>query len=195
VLQVVIFGGRLTLLKVVLESQPIYWLSLAVIPCSVLNALRKIMINFLWNGNRDTKHYHLCKWDLISLPKRHGGWGLRNIMDFKLALAANSLWRVLTSSGIWHRVIKYKYLPHSTIKNWFRSPTFQQKSTSSIWGGLLKSVHLINHWLSWNPGSGQLIEIGEDRILGMGEKSFLSKIDFGCSSLQEYIFIGAGFED
>jgi hypothetical protein len=48
------FGGRLTLLKEVLESQPVYWLSLAVIPCLVLNALRKLMINFLWKGNQDT---------------------------------------------------------------------------------------------------------------------------------------------
>jgi len=133
------------------------------------------MIKFLLNGNRDTKHFHLCKWDLISLPKRHEGWGLQNFMDFKHALAANSLWRVLTSSGIWHRVIKYKYLPHTTIISWFRSHTFQQRSASSIWGRLLKSIHLINHWLRWNPRSGKLIEIGGDRILGMGEKSFLSE--------------------
>jgi hypothetical protein len=167
-------GGRLTLLKSVLESQPVYWLSLAVIPCSVLNSMRKLMVNFLWKGNNDSNHYHLCKWDHISLPKLFGGWGLRNIYDFKQALAANTLWRVLTSTGIWHRVLKDKYLPHTTIKNWFRSHTFQHKATSRIWGGLMKSVHLINHWLSWNPGSGQLIALGKDRILGMGENSFLS---------------------
>jgi hypothetical protein len=167
-------GGRITLLKVALESQPVYWLSLAVIPCSVLNALRKLMINFLWKGNHDTKHYHLCKWDMISLPKCDRGWGLQNIMDFNHALAVNSLWRVLTSTCIWHHTINDKYLPQSTIKNWLRSPTLQQKYSSSIWGGLLKSVHLINHWLSWNPGTGQLIDIGEDRILGMGEQSYLS---------------------
>jgi hypothetical protein len=96
--------------------------------------MRKLMVNFLWKGNRDTKHYHLCKWDHISLPKLYGGWGLRNIFDFKHALAANTLWRVLTSSGIWHRVIKDKYLPHTTIKNWFRSQSFQHKATSRIWG-------------------------------------------------------------
>jgi hypothetical protein len=40
--------------------------------------------------------------------------------------------------------------------------------------GLLKSVHLITHWLSWTLGSGQLIVLGRDMILGMGDKSFLS---------------------
>jgi hypothetical protein len=75
---------------------------------------------------------------------------------------------------IWHKVIIDKYLPHTTIKNWFRSPTFHQKATSRIWNGLLKSVHLITHWLSWTLGSGQLIALGRDMILGMGDKSFLS---------------------
>jgi hypothetical protein len=132
------------------------------------------MVNFLWKGNNDSNHYHLCKWDQISLPKLFGHWGLRNIYEFKQALAANTLWRVLSSTGIWHRVLKDKYLPNTTIKNWFRSHTFQQKATSRIWGGLMKSIHLITHWLSWNLGSGQLIALGKDKILGMGENYFLS---------------------
>jgi hypothetical protein len=59
----VVLGGRFTLLKFVLESQPVYWMSLAVIPCSVLNTLRKMMFNFLWKGNNESNHFHLCKWE------------------------------------------------------------------------------------------------------------------------------------
>jgi len=69
-------GGRFTLLKSVLGSKPLYWLSLVVIPCYVLNTLRKLIFNFLWKGNSESNHYHLCKWDQISLPKLFGGWGL-----------------------------------------------------------------------------------------------------------------------
>ena len=76
--------------------------------------------------------------------------------------------------GIWHKVIIDKYLPHTTVKNWFRSPTIHRKAASGIWNGLLKSVHLITHWLSWIPGSDHLIALGRDEILGMGDKSFLS---------------------
>jgi hypothetical protein len=167
-------GGRFTLLKSVLECQPVYWMSLVVVPCSVLNTMRKMMFNFLWRRNSESNQLHLCKWEQITIPKKFGGWGIRNIFDFSKALVANTLWRVLMSGGIWHRVIMDKYLPHTTVKNWFRSQTFQQKASSRIWSGLLKSVHLITHWLSWNPGSGQLIALGKDRILGMGENSFLS---------------------
>jgi len=105
-------------------------MSLEAIPFTVLNNLRKIVFNFLWKGNSESKHYHLCKWELLTLPKKYGGWGLRNIFDFNKALAANSLWCVLMRDGIWHKVIIDKYLPHTTVKNWFRSPTFHPNTTS-----------------------------------------------------------------
>jgi hypothetical protein len=107
-------GGRLTLLKSVLESQPVYWMSLEIIPITVLNNLRKIMFNFLWKGNSDSKSFHLCKWERLTIPKCYGGWGLRNLIDFNKALAAHTLWRVLKNEGIWHNIIVDKYLPHST---------------------------------------------------------------------------------
>jgi len=40
-------GGWYILLKSILEIQPVYWMSLADIPNSVLNKLRKVMFNFL----------------------------------------------------------------------------------------------------------------------------------------------------
>jgi hypothetical protein len=167
-------GGLYILIKSVLESQPIYWMSLEIIPCSVLNKVWKLMFNFLWNGNSETKHYHLCRWDVLSRPKFCGGWGFRNLFHFNTALNANTLWRVLNREGIWHNIIKDKYLHNTTIINWFRSVSFKHNSTSRIWNSLLKSVHLITHWLSWVPGSGHLISIGRDQILGLGDKSFLS---------------------
>jgi hypothetical protein len=149
-------------------------MSLEIIPNTVLNNLRRIMFNFIWKGNNDTRYFHLCKWESLTLPKKFGGWGLRNLFDFNKDLVENSLWRVLRYEGIWNKVIIDKYLPHTTVKNWFRSPSFFYNTTSRFWRGLMKAIHLITHWLSWSPGSGHLIEIGRDNILAMREKSFLS---------------------
>jgi hypothetical protein len=89
-------GGRYTLCKVVLESQPVYWFSLASVPQSILHKLRKLLFNFLWNGNADTNHFHLSRWETLARPKSLGGWGFLNIFTFNKALAASTLWRVLT---------------------------------------------------------------------------------------------------
>jgi hypothetical protein len=69
-------GGRFVLIKVVLESQPVYWMALAAIPVSVLNKIRQIIFTFLWSGCSEKQHIHLCSWDFIARPKHLGGWGL-----------------------------------------------------------------------------------------------------------------------
>jgi hypothetical protein len=167
-------GGRFILVKSTLESLHVYWMSLATIPCTILNKIRIIMFNFLWRGNMDSFHFHLCRWDTLAKPKSYGGWGFRNIFHFSKSLATNTLWRVLMGVGIWHEVIKDKYLPSTTIINWLRSPTFNMTTVSKIWGGLLKSIHLITQWLSWIPGSGHLVALGRDKILGLDDRSILS---------------------
>jgi hypothetical protein len=88
-------GGRYTLMKSVLERQPIYWMSLEAIPFIVLNKLRKIMFNFLWKGNNESHHYHLWKWEFLTIPKKYGGWGFQNIFHFNKCFVVNTLWRVL----------------------------------------------------------------------------------------------------
>jgi hypothetical protein len=173
-------GGHFILVKYTLETLPVYWLSLAIIPCSVLNKIMNIMFNFLWRGNMDFPHLHLCIWVSPAKPKSYGGWGLCNIFHFSKSLVANTLWRVLMGIGIWHDVIKDKYFPSSTVINWLRSPTFSLTTISKIWGGLLKSIHLITQWLSWIPSSGHLVAIDRDKIMGLEDTSFLTPELVSC---------------
>jgi len=133
------------------------------------------MFNFIWKNNNESHQIHLCNWEQIALPKSYGGWGIRNIYDFNKSLAANTFWRVLNGSGIWHRVIRDKYLKYRSMVSWLRSASFQVSGVSRIWSGMIKVVHLINHGLFWNPGNGKQIALGKDHILGMGDSSFISR--------------------
>jgi hypothetical protein len=45
------FGGRITLLKSVLGSLPLYYFSLFKAPVHVIDALEKIRKNLLWTGS------------------------------------------------------------------------------------------------------------------------------------------------
>jgi hypothetical protein len=45
-------GGRVTLVKVVLESIPVYWISLEKIHKGILNNIGKRMFSFLWTGKK-----------------------------------------------------------------------------------------------------------------------------------------------
>jgi hypothetical protein len=77
--------------------------------------------------------------------------------------------------GIWHRVIKDKYLPHCSVATWLRSASHRTTVASQIWKNLLKSLHIITHWLSWKPGTGHSVLIGKDLILGLGNSSLYHK--------------------
>jgi hypothetical protein len=61
--------GCLILIKVVLESQPIYWLALAKLPSLVLQRIRQLIFSFFWFGSNKKKKIQLCAWQLIARPK------------------------------------------------------------------------------------------------------------------------------
>jgi hypothetical protein len=167
-------GGRFTLIKVVLEGQPVYWMALAAIPTMVIDKLRKLTYNFIWSSITDYSRQHLCNWESLAKPKNKGGWGIRNIFHFNKALATNSLWRVLTKYGMWHFVIKDKYLPHVSVATWLRNVANTTRVASQIWRNLIKLVKWITHWLYWKSGSGHSIILGKDCIIGLDKASYLS---------------------
>jgi hypothetical protein len=114
-------GGRLILIKAVLESQPVYWLALTNLPSQILQRIRQLIFSFLWSGCNKKKKIHLCAWQLIAHPKQHGGWGLRNLGSFSREMAANTLWRALMQEGLWHRILKEKYFPFVFVAHWLRT--------------------------------------------------------------------------
>jgi hypothetical protein len=93
-------GGRLILVKSILESQSIFWMSLEMIQKSILNHIRQLCFSFLWGGQKANHHYHLCRWDLLARPKHCRGWGLGILTTFNTALLAYTLWRALTVDNI-----------------------------------------------------------------------------------------------
>lgn len=61
-------GGRLILIKVVLEAIPVYWALLAEIPKSIMNKVKILYCNFLWKGCGQDKGIHLVKWTNLTFP-------------------------------------------------------------------------------------------------------------------------------
>jgi hypothetical protein len=167
-------GGRFILIKAVLESLAVFWMTLERIPNKITSLLRRLAFNFLWNGRAGKRRIHLCSWETLSKPRRAGGWGLKNLHTFNTALLASSFWRAVTQGSIWHRIIVDKYLGSLPLCNWIRRTTFQTKRASPIWKGLVASTPVILHWLRWKPGTGKEIKIGKDMIIGLEESSLLS---------------------
>ncbi|RVW43437.1 putative ribonuclease H protein [Vitis vinifera] len=66
-------GGRITLIRSVLASMPIYHMSLFRMPKAVARRLDKVQRDFLWGGGSEVKKAHLIKWEAICEAKSNGG--------------------------------------------------------------------------------------------------------------------------
>ncbi|XP_063941514.1 uncharacterized protein LOC135149664 [Daucus carota subsp. sativus] len=107
-------AGRLTLLKSVVDSLPIYWMNLHLMPVSVTRKIEKIRRDFLW-GNVGTKYQksrklHSVAWTKVCRPKNQGGLGISCIRARNLALLGKWCYRwEKERSRSWNCWIRSKY--------------------------------------------------------------------------------------
>ncbi|GKB84213.1 RNA-directed DNA polymerase, eukaryota [Tanacetum coccineum] len=90
-------GGRLTLIKSVLGSLGIYYLSIFRAPESVLQDLERIRAKFFWGGNKDENKMAWVKWPIILNSFDKGGLNIGSLKAFNLALLQKWCWRLLSS--------------------------------------------------------------------------------------------------
>ena len=130
-------GGRLILIQSVLSSIPVYWMGLALILATILHKRRSIMFNFLWGSNDNKCRYHLVSWKDLLWPKELGGWGIKNLHLFSIALRLKNLWRILHSKGLWYQVLHLKYMKSSSVIDWLKYKRFSSHCASAMWRGFL----------------------------------------------------------
>lgn len=104
-------GARLTLIKSVLSSIPIYFLPCFKCLKAVVKRIDKLRCEFLWNDTVEKRKFHLVRWDIVCQPDACGGLGIQSLALMNEALLGKWLWRLGESSqGLWRRIIVDKYM-------------------------------------------------------------------------------------
>ena len=93
------FGGRIVLIKAVLLSLPIYYMSIYKMPEGVIKSIESIQSRFLWGGFDLKRKIHLVAWSKLYQSKICGDLGIR---DMKLLNESILL-------KLWWRFCMYKY--------------------------------------------------------------------------------------
>ncbi|MCH80102.1 LINE-1 reverse transcriptase like [Trifolium medium] len=103
-------GGRVVLLKSVLNSIPIFYLSFLKMPVKVWKQIVRLQRNFLWGGASQNRKIAWVSWDKVCRPKNCGGLGIRDLHAVNLALLGKWRWRVIVGDqGIWRDIILARY--------------------------------------------------------------------------------------
>eukprot|EP00253_Pinus_taeda_P030670 PITA_30670 len=168
-------AGRLVLIKSVLEATPVFWMALAWIPRNILGRLQQLCNRYLWNGNQEIRIFAWISLKKISLPKKWGGWGLKDLPEFAKALAAKMAWTLLTRQNLWTQVTFHKYIWPHNILDWARLPSWSTKGCSTVWKALIDSLPLIRDNLAWRINDGLTGRIGLDPWINSGGRHILNR--------------------
>jgi len=104
------FGGLLVLLKSILSSISVYFLSFFKAPVGIISSIESIFKKFFWGGGEDNRKIAWINWNSICSPKDERGLGVRRVGAFNLSLLGKWRWRLLVyNEGLWYRVLKARY--------------------------------------------------------------------------------------
>ncbi|KAL9660449.1 hypothetical protein QQ045_025264 [Rhodiola kirilowii] len=120
-------AGKRVLIISVLQAIVFYWASICILPKKVLQGINSICANFLWNGKAEGRSCHLINWNAVSLDKREGGIGIKNLEVMNEALVLNQLWDLNRNSQslwscwvreYWTKGIHWWDNPHLISSSW-----------------------------------------------------------------------------
>ena len=89
------FAGRAQLINSVLLGIRLFWMSIFLLPKSVIYETDHLCRKFLWgtiDSTRNRSKMHLAAWDQVCLPKSLGGIGFKEGSKWNKVLLAKFIW-------------------------------------------------------------------------------------------------------
>ncbi|GJZ64772.1 hypothetical protein Tco_0621468 [Tanacetum coccineum] len=92
----------LQLIQSVLSSMHIFWASVFILPSRILLDIEQLMRGFIWYQGYMRRGKAKVAWDIVCLPKKEGGLGIRKLEVFNKALMIAHIWSLLThKESLW----------------------------------------------------------------------------------------------
>nr|XP_025611773.1 uncharacterized protein LOC112705129 [Arachis hypogaea] len=150
-------AGKLVLIKSVLNSLPIYYLSLYKMAKAIADKLIALQRRFLWCKEDGNNGILLVKWKMVQAPKKAGGLGVGDAVLRNTALLFKWWWRFSKEDcPLWKKIVcscnklNPQVLQSENLSEEITSYSF----TSAIWKGLVWCVWLRCFHRDWAvPGS------------------------------------------
>nr|GEU61658.1 hypothetical protein [Tanacetum cinerariifolium] len=169
-------AGRLQLIHSVISSLHVYWASMFVLPSGVLLDIEQRMRGFLWCQGKMRKGKSKVAWEVVCLPKKEGGLGVKRLNIFNKALMSSYIWKLLIRKDsirlrpLIRKFIWYKLGNGQSVSFWYDnwcslSPLADLVSTREMYrvgltttskiewlvSGTVKSFAVSTVWMSIRP--------------------------------------------
>lgn len=97
------FQERVILVKFVLNSLPIYNMSIHRWPKRVIKECERIIRNFLWTGDPSQRKQIVLKWNKVCSPIKEGGLGIRRLEVINKALLMKLVSKIQNGTEEWDK--------------------------------------------------------------------------------------------
>ena len=160
-------AGRISLVKTIISSVPLYYLSIFKAPESIYKNITSIQRRFLWGWGKEKRPIQWVSWEDVCKSKEDGGLGIRDIRKFNLALLARWRWRLVSNEeGRWKDLLATKY---GMVTEGLRTPV---KTQSWWWRDLQKVCKegggegWFQQHIAWKLEGGDKVKFWEDVWIG-----------------------------
>ncbi|KAL8118401.1 hypothetical protein AgCh_016070 [Apium graveolens] len=157
--------GKTVLIRNVAQSIPSYTMSCFMISKSLCLEIERMMNAFWWKSNSsDNKGMCWLPWERMSMSKKRGGLGFRDLHGFNLALLGKQCWNIIRNPGaLVSRVLKAKYFPDCHLLQANRTG-----GASYTWSGIWEAKEIllnrinqyltVDQYLYWKSGLKDIIK-------------------------------------
>lgn len=156
-----LMAGKATMLQAVLSAIPTFAMTCFELPVSLCKHIQSILTRFFWDSKEGERKICWVSWDTLTLPKKLGGLGFRDIQAFNQALLGKISWRLITKPDcLLSRILIGKYCTSAS----FLTVT-AASSSSHGWKGILKGRGLLLNHLGKAIGDGEATSVWKDAWL------------------------------
>ena len=116
-------AGKEILIKVMAQSIPTYTMGVFQLPMKLCEELNTMCARFWLGQVGNEKKIHWRSWDKLTVMKKEGGMGFRDLRTFNLAMLAKQGWRLLQEKeSLFYKCFSARYFPRSHFFDAVESP-------------------------------------------------------------------------
>ena len=109
-------GRKEILLKVVIQSIPVFAMSVFQLPKKLCKEMTDAISSFWWGDTAEKNKMHWMAWWRMCIPKKEGGMGFRDLHSFNVAMLEKQCWRLITNpNSLCAQVLRANYYPNGDL--------------------------------------------------------------------------------